>query len=113
MTKKKSSNLHGNICHTIIMSETELHLLNLLADIRHAVGDPEGRLMQDELVEHCRKIKSSLDFNRKRVNMLSKLQKHMRDPERTLVCDILANGQLLPDKGARYGFTSTGKEHYE
>jgi hypothetical protein len=29
----------------------------------------------------------------------------MRDPERTLVCDILANGTLLPDpNGERYGF---------
>lgn len=28
----------------------------------------------------------------------------MRDPERTLVCDILANAALLPDpKGLRYG----------
>ena len=27
----------------------------------------------------------------------------MRDPERTVVCDILANNQLLPDKnGSRY-----------
>jgi hypothetical protein len=29
-------------------------LLGLLADIRAAVGDPNGKLMQDELVEHCR-----------------------------------------------------------
>jgi hypothetical protein len=31
-------------------------LLGLLADIRAAVGDPTGKLMQDELVEHCRKL---------------------------------------------------------
>ena len=31
-------------------------LLGLLADIRAAVGDREGRLMQDELVEHVRAI---------------------------------------------------------
>jgi len=28
-------------------------LLGLLADIRAAVGDTAGKLMQDELVEHC------------------------------------------------------------
>jgi len=31
-------------------------LLGLLADIRAAVGDPDGKLMQDELVEHIRAI---------------------------------------------------------
>ncbi len=33
-----------------------LHLIGVLADIRAAVGDSEGRLMQDELVEHIRAI---------------------------------------------------------
>lgn len=33
-----------------------LHLIGVLADIRAAVGDREGRLMQDELVEHIRAI---------------------------------------------------------
>ena len=88
-------------------------LLGLVADIRAAVGDPTGKLMQDELIEHCRKLAHSADWNRRRVEMLSRLQKHMRDPERTLVCDILANGQLLPDpEGNRYGFAATGNEHH-
>jgi hypothetical protein len=29
----------------------------LLADIRAAVGDPTGKLMQDELVERCRSLR--------------------------------------------------------
>ena len=33
-----------------------LHLIGVLADIRAAVGDREGRLMQDELVERIRAI---------------------------------------------------------
>lgn len=33
-----------------------LHLIGVLADIRAAVGDRDGRLMQDELVEHIRAI---------------------------------------------------------
>jgi len=87
-------------------------LLGLIADIRAAVGDPTGKLMQDELVEHCRKLAHSADWNRRRVEMLSRLQKHMRDPERTMVCDILANGQMIPDpQSKRYGFAATGDEH--
>lgn len=36
--------------------------------------------------------------------LLTKEQHRMRDPERTLLCDIIANGQLLPDpNGSRYG----------
>lgn len=31
---------------------TDYYFLSLLADIRAAAGDPEGKLMQDELVEH-------------------------------------------------------------
>ena len=36
--------------------QAHLHLIGVLADIRAAVGDREGRLMQDELVEHIRAI---------------------------------------------------------
>jgi hypothetical protein len=32
-------------------------LLGLIADIRAAVGDPTGKLMQDELVVHCRSLR--------------------------------------------------------
>lgn len=36
-------------------------LLGLLADIRAAVGDPSGKLMQEELVEHCRRMRTALE----------------------------------------------------
>jgi hypothetical protein len=39
-------------------------LLGLIADIRAAVGDPTGKLMQDELVEHCRKLRADNDLLR-------------------------------------------------
>ena len=46
----------------------------------------------------------SLSWHRDRVELLAGEQSRMRDSERTLVCDILANGQLLPDpEGKRYG----------
>jgi hypothetical protein len=37
-------------------TDNQSALLGLLADIRAAVGDPTGKLMQDELVERCRKL---------------------------------------------------------
>jgi hypothetical protein len=87
-------------------------LLGLVADIRAAVGDPTGKLMQDELVAHCQTINTLYQRRGERLALLARVQKHMRDPERTLVCDILANGQLLPDPhGKRYGFPATGNEH--
>ena len=39
-------------------------LLGLLADIRAAVGDPTGKLMQDELVERCRKLRTDNELLR-------------------------------------------------
>lgn len=39
----------------------EYTLLGLLADIRAAAGDREGRLMQPELVEHIRGLKARAD----------------------------------------------------
>ena len=45
----------------------------------------------------------TLNFYRKRCELLQQVQARMRDPERTLVCDILANGQLLGSvDGPRY-----------
>lgn len=45
-------------------------LLSLLADIRAAVGDPNGKLMQDELVEHCRRVTDAA----RRADRLAKFQ---------------------------------------
>lgn len=48
--------------------------------------------------------KRQADFYRRRCNALQKWQSWMRDPERTVVCDILANGNTLPPgiAGNRY-----------
>lgn len=44
----------------------------------------------------------SRDFYKRRTDELQKAQSQMRDPERTMVCDILANGRLLVPAGDRY-----------
>lgn len=50
------------------------------------------------------RILNALEFYRRRCDLLQREQQRMRDPERTLVCDALANGHLLQDPdGSRYG----------
>lgn len=39
----------------------------------------------------------SRDFYKRRVDLLQKWQSRMGEPARTIVCDILANGQTLPE----------------
>lgn len=51
-------------------------------------------------------VLNALEFYRGRCDLLQANQHRMRDPERTLVCDILANGALPPDPtGERHGGT--------
>ena len=59
---------------------------------------------EEELLKMMKDLKSSLDFYKPRCEQLQQQQSKMRDPERTMVCDILANGKLLyPDlAGDRY-----------
>lgn len=54
-------------------------LINLVADIRAAVGDPTGTLMQDDLVERCRHLVISRDEARKE-----------RDEARRIAADLFA-----------------------
>jgi hypothetical protein len=55
-----------------------------------------------ELEKQLRDALGSLDFYRRRVEVLQQWQSKMRDPERTIVCDILANGHTLEPAGNRY-----------
>ena len=58
--------LARNYAERMARSDAELAearaLLGLLADIRAAVGDPTGRLMQNELVERCRQLRADRDM---------------------------------------------------
>ena len=57
---------------------------------------------EQELEKQLRDALGSLDFYRRRVKVLQQWQSKMRDPERTIVCDILANGHTLEPAGDRY-----------
>jgi hypothetical protein len=41
-------------------------------------------------------LQPTIDFYQRRVDALQEAQSQMRDPERTMVCDIIANGKLDP-----------------
>ena len=53
------------------------------------------------LKEALERVQQERTWYKSRVDLLQDNQSTMRDPERTLVCDILANGQLWHDK-SRY-----------
>ena len=58
----------------------------------------------EDLLKFARELIKENDFYISRCELLQKVQKYMRDPERTIVCDIVANNSLLPDpSGVRYG----------
>ena len=64
-----------------------------------ALAQPE---QEPTLQEQFDKALHSLDFYRRRINALQEWQSKMRDPERTIVCDIIANGHTLEPAGDRY-----------
>jgi hypothetical protein len=70
------------------------------ADLAQRVADLEAE--RDALADALHKARSSVQWRDGRLNQLQIAQVRMRDPERTMVCDILANGALLEPAGSRY-----------
>ena len=65
----------------------------------HAYGEARAALLTA-----LQESQDTLTFYKRRVELLQEWQSKMRDPERTIACDIIANGQILPDPhGTRYG----------
>jgi hypothetical protein len=56
----------------------------------------------EDLIQERDDARASLDFYKRRADALQQWQSKMRDPERTIVCDILANGCTLEPAGDRY-----------
>ncbi|TDS82577.1 hypothetical protein [Comamonas sp. JUb58] len=64
------------------------------------VGGRELRRLHAETEAQAARIaelEAEKDFYKRRCDALQAAQSTMRDPERTVVCDILANGHLLQD----------------
>lgn len=56
----------------------------------------------DDLAKELDTAREALQWYMRRCTQLQRVQHRMRDPERTMVCDILANGSLLVPEGQRY-----------
>ena len=74
-------------------------LLGLLADIRAAVGDPTGKLMQDELVERCRKLRADNELLRA-ANSDTKRIAEQRNRMEAALKGIAEYGKLCSDGDA-------------
>lgn len=63
----------------------------------------------NELLDRLEAAESSLAWHQRRWLALQMHQKKMREPERTMVCDILANGELMHPTvaGDRYAVEDT------
>ena len=59
----------------------------------------------DDMEQQLADALDSAQFYRRRVESLQSWQSKMRDPERTIVCDIIANGVTLDPAGDRYTAT--------
>lgn len=76
---------------------------DVLADAKAALDTSQQPAQQEPtLQEQLDDALQSLDFYRRRVEALQQWQGKMRDPERTIVCDIIANGHTLEPAGDRY-----------
>ena len=76
----------------------------LLLASTYKAGAEKALARQAELEAELKGAEFSRDFAARRCELLQQWQSRMRDPERQIVCDILANGLTLPDPdGSRYG----------
>jgi len=75
-------------------------------EIGEAIDAAASLIVRLELAE------SSVAWHRRRWMALQMHQTKMRDPERTMVCDILANGELMHPTvaGDRYAIKDTQEE---
>lgn len=64
-----------------------------------------------EMIERLELAESSVAWHQRRWLALQMHQSKMREPERTMVCDIIANGELMHPTiaGDRYSVTEESK----
>ncbi len=71
---------------------------NSLVQWLNRITSPEGCTAVDarKLREFNHGLADEVEFYKSRCENLQKAQRAMRDPERKMVCDVLANGKLAP-----------------
>ena len=87
----------SNIDRTALLAAAELRRLHEENE-RLKAQQQEQQALEEQLGDAL----NSFVFYRRRVEALQQWQSKMRDPERTIVCDIIANGCALEPAGDRY-----------
>ena len=95
-----------NCCTQFRAIPVNVQKLLMEAGIEPPFTHPAIKLDDDRIADlensfEIERLKAEKAFYKNRVELLHKWQSKMRDPERTLVCDILANGQIWHDE-SRY-----------
>ena len=92
----------------------EFTLLGLIADIRAAAGDPNGRLMQDELVQHIAAVVKERDDLRERMEGIAEQLRAGTIPELENVTgaeDLAPHVKTLCDSLGAAEIVATGRGH--
>jgi len=80
----------------------DMERVALLQKIKGSLMPEQKLAVEPMLQKQLDDALRSLDFYKRRCDALQNWQSKMRDPERTIVCDILANGCTLEPAGDRY-----------
>ena len=90
-----------DIACRVRVNECLFHDDEFVDDASHALKEAIDLLRElaaepvDDMQKALKDAQHTADFYRRRVQALEQWQSRMRDPERTVVCDILANGFTL------------------
>ena len=88
----------------VMCSRNMIEPNRVLRESGHDYWVETSGLLRARIEKRISELEASVRFYCARCDMLIREQSRMRDPERQIVCDILANGALLPDpQGTRYG----------
>jgi hypothetical protein len=91
---RKAANTHGPLLGN------GQSLWHIFRDMLAAAPQPPEA---EDLGKKLQDAQRRSDFFKRRCDLLQIVQRCMRDPERTLVCDVLANGHLLHDVDSEAG----------
>lgn len=92
------------------MTKSTLQIANDIVEACPGTGrmtSAHKLLLAGMISEELSKQRQHTEFYQKRCDALQQAQHHMRDPERKMVCDILANGMTYekPVQNTRHGGT--------
>lgn len=71
------------------MTDADAVLLGLVADLRAALGDPEGKLMQPDLIAHAQRVRIERDAALKTLRQIAGFKRRTREQRLASACVTL------------------------